>query len=234
MNIIPVKIDIPKLRSERQKESNKQLLECLVSGDKPKINNLCNVNELTRYLSDLDISLDTVINKCHEDSIYLNTIVRCISKNSSRQGDIDETEQIRICNNISSNYGIFITKLKKNEYRPMKNIGNIVDRKTCIDEKININTQCLKSFDGRISGNKEGWLFLKAVFGSGGHQDNVFREAVELCEWVKLYKSGWIAVVIDTDQIIKLDKLKNSFSDVDLSVLFIGTSYEFQQFIIDM
>lgn len=226
----PVQLNIAELRKKRQSDTNTQLVHALCSKNKERVKLLSNVKELDRYLSELNISLDDVLNKCEAepDLLFAKTLARCIAKNASRQGDLDETEQIRVCNDASSACGITVSKLKKDEYRAMKKTPQIItvpDKKKM--KRVDC-SECLKSFDARISGEKDGWMFLKAVYGSGGHQDSVFREAREMCDWAKTHKRFWICVVIDTDQTSKLEKLKNDYSDVEPSFLFIGTSYDFQ------
>ncbi len=96
--IIPESIDIILLRQERQLNTNKQLFEALQSGEIITVKKYCNEKELRRYLLELDISLEFVMNKCKTDIIYAKTVAKLISKNSTRQCDLDETEQIRVCN----------------------------------------------------------------------------------------------------------------------------------------
>ena len=71
-------------------------------------------------------------------------------------------------------------------------------------------SECLKSFDGKITGLISGWIFAKIVIGSGGHQDNVFEEANNLCEWIIKFSdiNDIYIILIDTDLKIKFDKLK--------------------------
>jgi len=55
--------------------------------------------------------------------------------------------------------------------------------------------------DAKISGKINGWIFAKVCMGSGGHQDNVFHEAVQYCDWAKEYGNDdeiYVAL-IDTD-----------------------------------
>ena len=52
-----------------------------------------------------------------------------------------------------------------------------------------------------MNGKMNGWIFAKVCMGSGGHQDNVFHEAVQYCDWVKEYgkKDEIYVALIDTD-----------------------------------
>ena len=60
---------------------------------------------------------------------------------------------------------------------------------------------CLKSFDAKISGKCKGWLFAKMTYDSGGHQDNVFEETYQMCEWFVKYgiKEELYVILIDTN-----------------------------------
>ena len=84
-------------------------------------------------------------------------------------------------------------------------------------EKKILKDECLKSFDGKISGKLFGWLFAKVVFGSGGHQDNVFEEADNLCCWVKKFhrdSENLFVILIDTDLEDKFNKLKSKYHEM--------------------
>jgi len=39
----------------------------------------------------------------------------------------------------------------------------------------------LKSFDAKISGIINGWIFAKITYTNGGHQDNVFVRSSSIC-----------------------------------------------------
>ena len=91
--------------------------------------------------------------------------------------------------------------------------GSIVSKQF----KKNIKDKTLKSFDAKISGVINGFMFAKIVYGSGGHQDNVFEEANNLCEWiVKFHKNNELlfVLIIDTDLLIKFNKLKDYYKDI--------------------
>ena len=89
----------------------------------------------------------------------------------------------------------------------------------------------MKSFDGRIRGKVEGWVFAKVVFGTGGHQDNVFEEADTLCEWVNTFGNinHIYVALIDTDLHVKFIVLKEKYQNV--SNLIIANHVEFQEYI---
>jgi hypothetical protein len=63
-----------------------------------------------------------------------------------------------------------------------------------------------------------GWIFAKVVIGKGGHQDNVYEETNNLCEWIlqynKIHNKGIdeiFIILIDTDLIEKLNELKKIY-----------------------
>lgn len=76
-------------------------------------------------------------------------------------------------------------KLNVKDFRPTKD-GSIIDDKA-MKLLQNKKSDCLKSFDGKISGKIDGWIFAKVVIGNGGHQDNVFEEADVFCKWIQEY-----------------------------------------------
>jgi len=150
-----------------------------------------------------------------------------ISKNSSRQCNIDELIQINTIKDFSLNYNIIIEKLNIIDYIPMED-GSIVSKQF----KKNIKDKTLKSFDAKISGVINGFMFAKIVYGSGGHQDNVFEEANNLCEWiVKFHKNNELLFVllIDTDLLTKFNKLKDYYKDI--KNIIITNHYDFQKYI---
>lgn len=106
--------------------------------------------------------------------------------------------------------------------------GSIVSKQF----KKNIKDKTLKSFDAKISGVINGFMFAKIVYGSGGHQDNVFEEANNLCEWiVKFHKNNELlfVLIIDTDLLIKFNKLKDYYKDI--KNIIISNHYDFQKYI---
>jgi hypothetical protein len=96
-----------------------------------------------------------------------------------------------------------------------------------------IDKKSLKSFDAKISGNINGFIFAKIVYGNGGHQDNVFEEANNLCEWIiKFHKNEdtTFILIIDTDLITKINKLIDKYKHINNII--ISNHYDFQKFII--
>ena len=74
-----------------------------------------------------------------------------ISKNSSRQGNIDEIIQINTIKDFSINYNII-------DYIPMDD-GSIISKQF----KKNIKDKTLKSFDAKISGVINGFMVVEDI-----------------------------------------------------------------------
>jgi hypothetical protein len=76
-------------------------------------------------------------------------------------------------------------------------------------------------------------MFAKIVYGNGGHQDNVFDEANNLCEWiVKFHKNTDLlfVLIIDTNLLIKFNKLKDNYKEI--TNIIISNHFDFQNYII--
>ena len=87
----------------------------------------------------------------------------------------------------------------------------------------------------KISGKVDGYISAKVVLGSGGHQDNVYEEMDTIAEWWKLYRPlsktrEILILLIDTNSIKKIDKLKQKYRDVENVKLF--NHIEFQNYMI--
>ena len=202
--IKPIIINCKNLRIERQKENNQKLISHIYEKNKDSILKSCNVLELNRLLEELQITFPSLIDKCCEDSTFTKLLVSKISKNSSRQGNKDEAFILEKCNETLEKVGIFITKLGNNKYRPSK-CGRIISDNELKSLALKKNDY-LKSFDGKISGKCDGWIFSKITYTNGGHQDNVFEEAHQFCEWVIKFgqENLLYTVMIDTDLIISI------------------------------
>ena len=182
MDITPIIIDIFNIRQERQKYNNnialKRLQDCNLTKD-------INIEEYKRVLTELDnfnITEKELLKECKNNIILLSVLSGRIAINASRQGIKDEIIQLDTLNITSSKFNIYIEKLSPNLYRPTK-YGEILINTDIKKRNIDL-SECLKSFDGKITGLISGWIFAKIVIGSGGHQDNVFEEANNLCEWI--------------------------------------------------
>ena len=225
-NLQIVEIDCKNLRKERQRLNNISVFENIKNNDIKSLNNNINNEELKRVLKELNISKEELIKLCQDNEIMNKILSGRISKNASRQGTKDEELILTTCNIISSKFGINIENLPVNTYRPTKcgKILKITTRKTY---------EYLKSFDGRITGKMNGWIFAKVCIGCGGHQDNVLEEVYIFCEWINKYKNlhkkDTFVILIDTD--LDISQIKNKYSNI--SQLLIMNHIEFQKYIIE-
>ena len=225
-NLRIIELDCKILRKERQKLNNLLVFEDIKSNNINSLNKNINNVELNRVLKELNISREELIKLCQENEIMNKILSGRISKNASRQGTKDEELILTTCNIISSKFGINIENLPAKTWRPTKcgKILKITTRKTY---------EYLKSFDGRITGKMNGWIFAKVCIGCGGHQDNVLEEVNTFCEWVNnykyLYKKDIFVVLIDTD--LNINEIKNKYSNI--SQLLIINHIEFQKYIIE-
>ena len=216
------------LREERQKFNNLLASESIKARDLTK--NI-NIKAFERVVSLSNKSKDDILDKCANDQDYCMLLSMIIAINASRQGTSDEALQINICNSTSSKCGITLSNLTTTDFRPTKT-GKIITKKEQKEKKI-LKSDCLKSFDAKISGKINGWVFAKVVFGSGGHQDNVFEEAHTFCDWVvKFGKKTEIYIILcDTDLTLKFNELQEKYKNIDNII--IGNHVKIQQYFID-
>jgi hypothetical protein len=220
-------IDFKNIRIERQKYNNNLIFKLIKEENINELIKISNKNELDRVLEETNLNIIELISLCKSNDIMNKILSGRISKNSSRQCNIDELIQINTIKDFSLNYNIIIEKLNIIDYIPMED-GSIVSKQF----KKNIKDKTLKSFDAKISGVINGFMFAKIVYGSGGHQDNVFEEANNLCEWiVKFHKNNELLFVllIDTDLLTKFNKLKDYYKDI--KNIIISNHYDFQKYI---
>jgi len=95
-----------------------------------------------------------------------------------------------------------------------------------------IKKDCLKSFDGQISGAMKGWIISKIVFNNGGHQENVFIELISICEWIKNYHKNnedMYVILIETNLYNKVKQLQTEYKDINN--ILITNHYDFQKYI---
>lgn len=225
-----IEIDFSNLREERQRVNNNLIYEIIKSKNLIELKKKCNTKELNRILIDLNISLEELIEECQKSDILAKMTAGRISKLASRQGCKDETLQIEACHKTASKFNINITQLANDALRPCKD-GSIITRQqfNLIADK----NSCLKSFDAEITGFIQGYLFAKVVYGSGGHQDNVFEEAYTFADWVSNFGNPDLLYVllIDTDLTTKFEQLK--IKAEGQKNLLVVNHIDFQQFIID-
>jgi len=226
-------INFQNLREERQRINNILAFESLKNKD---FKNNINIQSLKRVKIELNMTNDDIFNICKNDNNFCKLLSMIISINSTRQCIKDEDLQIKTCNITSSKYGIILKNLGSNDYRALKN-GNIINKKEYINNMI-LKNDCLKSFDAKINGIINGWIFAKVVLGNGGHQDNVFEEIYVFCEWViNIYNINNInnedifIVLLDTNLTEKYNKLKNKYQYI--KNLIIGNHITIQNYFIN-
>jgi hypothetical protein len=224
----PIRVNFEDARIIRQLDNNDMIEESLKKDDLEtfKKNKNFNTKALKRMLKYAEITEEKFLTKCKEDPIYRKSIIPGISTKSSRQGIRDEDTQLNTCNETARKCGIRIHKLNTIECIPTKD-GHIVSKETKKE------TDCLKSFDGKITGKVDGYITAKVVLGSGGHQDNVFEEMDTIAEWWKTHRSKTkeiFILLIETNSIKKIDRLKKKYCNVD-NVMFFN-HIEFQEYMI--
>ena len=208
-------LDLKNYRKEQQELTNTRTRDALMESDVSDENliKLVNFQALDRICDDLNISRNEFYDLITEREIA-TIAAHAIRIEESRRGTKAEQFLFDEINNVTSEYGINIQSLGPAELRPTKD-GKLMNKKEFKDSGKHKDTDCLKSVDGLITGAKEGYIFAKIVHGfeggTGGHQDNVFRESSEFGEWVKKYgESDKIYVLmVDTD----LDDLFKAIHD---------------------
>jgi hypothetical protein len=227
---IPYEIDFSNLRGVRQDLNNTFVFNDITNKDIPNLLKNCNKKELDRILGEENITLDNLLDQLEDNIWGKKFLAKHIAINASRQGSKDEQTQIQICNQTALKFGITIKSLPNNEVRPCKN-GTLVSKEDY--KKIVDKNSCLKSFDAEIIGKLKGYVFAKVVFGNGGHQDNVFEEAHNFCEWVSQFgnEEYLYVVLIDTDLTNQFNNLKEKFKN-NKNIL-VSNHINFQNYIID-
>ncbi|MCK4967682.1 MAG: hypothetical protein KAS12_01390 [Candidatus Aenigmarchaeota archaeon] len=225
--IKPIVLDCFDLRIQRQKDNDAEMLKVLKASDKINIFKYCNYKKLIKIMESLNITLDKL---CKKDDDFLKLLSMMLSKDASRQGTKDETYVLDTCAKIARKVGVKIENLPTNGCRPSKSgpiISNLEFKQARFQK-----SDCLKSFDAKIEGKCTGWVFAKITYGVGGHQDNVFEEADQFCEWAKKYgnKRNLYVVLIDTDLKGKFDELKKKHHS---NMIIVVNHVEFQQYLID-
>lgn len=208
-------LDHKNFRKEQQELTNKRIRDALMESDvsDEDLTQLVNFRALDRICDDLNISRNEFYDSMTEKKIATIS-AHAIAIQESRRGTKAEQFLFNEINNVTSKYGINIQSLGPAELRPTKD-GKLMNKKEFKDSGKNKDTDCLKSVDGLISGAIDGYVFAKIVHGfeggTGGHQDNVFRESSEFAEWIKEYgESDKIYVLmVDTD----LDDLFKAIHD---------------------
>jgi hypothetical protein len=222
----PVKRDFKNIRELRQVANINNTLDLIEQKNEVELKKNCNQTALERVKDYLDVDIEQLFDECSKNKYTACLLAMNIAKNSTRQGSKDEDLQFEVCNLTMNPLGVKIKNLSVNKFRPSK--SGVIAENT---DKVN-KDDCLKSFDGKIEGKMTGWTFNKVSYGSGGHQDNVFREAHEFCDWVIAHRmdDDYIyVVIIDTDQTKKMNTLKKKKN----TKLLIVDHFEFQQYVIE-
>ena len=225
----PIILNIANLREERQNINYLLASESIKARDLTKNINL---KAFERVMTYSNKSKDEILDQCANDQDYCMLLSMTIAINASRQGTSDEALQINICNSTSSKCGITLSNLTTTDFRPTKT-GKIITKKEQKEKKI-LKSDCLKSFDAKISGKINGWVFAKITLISGGHQYNVFEEAHTFCDWVvKFGKKSEIYIILwDTDLTLKfINELQEKYKNIDNII--IGNHVKIQQYFID-
>lgn len=204
-------IDVSLLRKNNQILNYDRIYEILKSKNLNVLRKECNIEELGRVASYLNLSESEILDKAESDEYFRRLIAMKVSKLATRQGLKLEAIILNGMNETTSKYGISIKSLSSNALRPVRD-GGIITGKELKKKGMNKNFDTLKSIDGIIEGKVNGYIFAKVMTGGqGGHQDNVIREAKEFLEWAKKEPKDMIYIVlIDGDGEHKsLVELKN-------------------------
>jgi hypothetical protein len=197
--------DPTNLRVLRQANNNSMVVDGLMTGDLS--NAPVNQTQLDRVLADLGWTIDELFDNM--DEAFAIALSHSITIQASRQGTRDEAFIIQGISDSVAPLGINITNLDARAYRPTKDGRIVQNQKSQADD--------LKSFDGQIEGEVNGWIFAKVVVGSGGHQDNVKNEAVEYGDWAVEYGDPSLdyVMLIDGDDVASdlVDMLSDRYAD---------------------
>ena len=226
------KVDFKDIRNGRQCENDIVVYSAIKENDQKAFHDNINKEKYKRTLKDKGLTHEVYWKRMRECDKCADFASMLFAKNASRQGSKDEKKQLETCNEIAKNCGILIKNLTATGWRPTKD-GRIVSNNDMRTENIK-KIDCLKSFDGEISGKFHGYIAAKVTFGAGGHQDNVFEEMGTIAEWWKTHRSNSekiLIVLIDTDLDSKFDDLKKKYTKVDNVKIFNHVS--FQQYMID-
>ena len=221
--------DMSKVRSVRQIKTNKGLAELLVHSESftnKDLKSFMNFKSLDRLTELLDCTREYLYEKCKGDYDSALTLAQGCTILASRQGSKDESFVLDEINKVSKGFGIYVRSLNNQDLRPTKD-GRILNKEEFKKSGLS-KLDCLKSIDGTINGNVEGYIFAKIVFGEGGHQDNVFHEAAQFGDWAKQFgKEDKIYVLlVDTDLKKKYNELKEKY---DSDNVWVVNHTEFQQ-----
>jgi len=223
------KSDLSNIRTTRQFKTNTLLADAIAHSSEitdKDLKQLINFKSLDRLAELLDNDREYIYEKCKSDYEYALTVAHGTAILASRQGSKDESFVLDEINRVSRGYGIYVQSLNNQDLRPTKD-GRLLNKAEFKESGLD-KLECLKSIDGVINGNVEGYIFAKICFGEGGHQDNVFHEAAHFADWAEQYgEEGKVYVIlIDTDLTSKFDRLKFNY---DSDTIWVVDHVEFQQ-----
>jgi len=238
-------------RKRRQTINDLIVLNAILLRDEVSLRKCCNNNALNRLLNGdppLEVrddedevpvvlalfglhTIDQVFDSCSNCVVSQRAVSTLISIKASRQGSLDEALQLETCNKVSSEVGIHIKNLGNHDFRALQTSSEIFSGTEFKKSKIK-KENFLKSFDGKITGKINGWIYAKVRIGSGGHQDNVSKESHGFLEWA--HKHGnpddYHIALIDTDKEKWINGLKDDFHRDKVLVV---SHIEFQEWILE-
>jgi len=228
----PIVLDCKNLRVMRQEENDKKAFDQLLDTNITEQNmNACNINEIQRMKKKLNCStFEELRLKCITNYDLALVLSTKISKNASRQGTTDETLVFEKCNETTIQFGIEIRQLDNKYARPTK-CGKVIINNNYKQYGLCKN-DCLKSFDAKITGLINGYIFAKITYSSGGFQDNVFEEAHCMGDWFITYgnQEELYILLIDTDLTFQFNQLRDKYHKKNILVV---DHIQLQQYFID-
>jgi hypothetical protein len=96
-------IDFKNIRKERQIYNNNLIYKLIKENNIDELIKLSNKNELDRVLEDTNLNINELVSLCSNNDIMNKILSGRISKNSSRQCNIDELIQINTIKDFSIN-----------------------------------------------------------------------------------------------------------------------------------
>lgn len=192
-------IDAVLKRKENQIDNYKLVEDALCEGDLSIAKERGNPNKYNEILDYLGIDAKSLLRECKSE-VVRKLVAMNMSKLSTRQGGALEHEILEGINGYTQKFGVYVKSLPNTALRPLRKGGVITNaemKKSGVNKKIDT----LKSIDGLISGNVDGYIFAKVMTGKGGgHQDNVIIEAHNFIDWAsKESKDKLYVVLIDGD-----------------------------------
>lgn len=252
-------INIQNIRKLRQQQTILKVKKYLQDPNKnfpikitPSIKDECPINNtaLQRFINKEDrlSRLHDIKNKCVCDSEYTSVLADHLAIDTTRQCSLDEQLQFNELNNSEALVSKYIKIEKLPNSGKLSKCGSKKDGVLVSHDNIKLTgeerSNYTKSFDAEFkclcesrAASIMGYIFAKTITGKGGHQDNVFREAVEMIEWVNQFHSNYpeciFVVLIDSDEdnSHKKNELSKKYSN---QYCWIVNNVEFQEKIFDL